>query len=109
MLERRPFYNKHLLPAHSQYSIIDNKPKGVLPNYMMVYVKNGRVYRRLFFNNFNYADKAYVAATNKLLGKDDPIWDVSKYVMENGRPLSRSNGLKRWIQRKTNWILSLKK
>ncbi len=106
MLERQPFYTKHLSPNKSSYSRIENVATA---KYKVVYVKNSRVYRRLFFNNFTYADKAYVAMSNKLLGSDEPIWDLTKYVMEDGRPVLRKHGFKRWISRKTSWMRSLKK
>jgi len=107
MLERKPFYSKHLLPHTSRYSRIENVPSE-LHNYQVVYIKNNVVYRRLFFNKFNYADKAFVAMSNKLIKADEPIWDISKYVMEDGRPILRKEGFKKWILRKTNWMRSLK-
>ena len=104
MLERQPFMNKHLNPKKSLFKRIENVTDKTF-KYKVVYVKSNRVYRRLFFNNFRYADQAFVAMSKKLLGFDEPLWNISKYSMVDGKTTSRVEGMKKWILRRVKWNL----
>ena len=104
MLERQPFMTKHLTPVKSLFKRIENVTDKNF-KYKVVYVKKNRVYRRVFFNNFRYADQSFVAMTKQLLGLDEPLWNAAKYSMVDGLTTSRVEGMKKWILRRTKWKL----
>jgi len=101
MIERQPFLSRHLTPKKSIYGRIENTPED-LPKYMFVYVRNGNVYRRVFFNNFRYADVLYAAGTRALLDSKEPLWNINEHSMIDGITMSREEALPIWISRRTS-------